>query len=230
MKKRVLLPWSGGFDSTALLLKALKDETVNEINTVSFQLENNGKQSKAEKKSRIKIEKLLIEKYPIEVQKWTSKTTQVIPVIQINGYVGLTQPIIWATYLPLSLGQNIKYNHEIWLGYVRFDCFWHIKHEFEMIFKNACKITHKQGTIVYPLEWEYKEHIVKNYFNNNIDVYKATSSCEVDTVYTPKHWSKCSCDKCKTKRKLYNVLKTCNKIAEEDKGHVETCILEKQEQ
>jgi len=53
-------------------------------------------------------------------------------------------------------------------GYIKGDCFWHIKHEFETLYKLFPKVVclnkFKWPELEYPLEWFTKEQILKDYY------------------------------------------------------------------
>lgn len=207
MSKRIIIPWSGGLDSTALLIHAINDNNVNNIHTISFGLENNYEQIKAEKKSRKRIRKQLKKHYKKHYNsyfaKWTEKVYYNIPYINIrNKRNVIIQPLLWSSILPCLIDPDIiSSDIEIWMGYIQNDIFWHVKKEFEIIFQNACKLMNINVILKYPLEWYHKEDIIKYYYLDYPDIFKLISSCE-----RGKDWNFCNCEKCEKMKKLSKYL------------------------
>jgi 7-cyano-7-deazaguanine synthase in queuosine biosynthesis len=111
---KVLIPWSGGLDSTYLVFKALSEG--HEVTTCSFILTNNKGQVEMEKLARKNIKKLIDKTFP-------KANISYIESIEINidRYVGeiiLGQPVLWIMSSMFNLTNDID---EIWMGYVMND-------------------------------------------------------------------------------------------------------------
>ena len=107
----VLIPWSGGYDSTALILKALAEKKT--VAWCAYTMVNNPDQMNAESQARLKIGSYLKHRG----LKLTGKVTQKFDELHTpnNARYSIPKFIVNSTVG----GDNAK---EIWLGYTRNDC------------------------------------------------------------------------------------------------------------
>jgi len=88
--KRVLIPWSGGLDSTALIFKNLEEG--NHVTAVYFKLLNNSNKTKRELKAIHEILKHMM-KYNLTFS-YLEKTSS-IELCNVTTHYNLSQPPIW---------------------------------------------------------------------------------------------------------------------------------------
>ena len=218
MKK--LLLWSGGFDSTAILLDWLENKI--EFDTVYINLENNYYKSLAEKDARLRILKKLETKYSKE-SFGKDYEIKINPVYSENKG-GFWQPYLWINSLVTHIKED-KYS-EIAFGYIKKDMFWHIKSEALKMFKYSWIVFHCNykniPELIYPYEWYYKEDIFLNSKEFNKEILKMTITCENPIIFDQlsfdlelndiKHndkimFKECGeCDTCKRKIELFKNL------------------------
>lgn len=112
--KRVLIPWSGGADSTYLILKNLKEG--NHVTAFGVRLENNPNQSDREFKSRKIISDFFYKNYPsnFDYKLFVGR-------IDVGGSTNLilSQPPIWVLFSHYS--QSFSEIDEVQIGYVMND-------------------------------------------------------------------------------------------------------------
>lgn len=169
--KRILIPWSGGFDSTALVIWAFSNGIP--FDTCYFNITNNKNIASIELKRRKKILKKLKKKY--------SHNPHVEDIIGNTGIVKckgeLLLPLTWCCSLLLTMDTN-KYS-EVHMGYIKGDCFWHVRHEFEKMFYYGQKLKLSGITkIRYPFEWYNKQYIKNEYYGYFDDILDLVWYCE----------------------------------------------------
>lgn len=178
IEKKKLLVWSGGMDSTAVLLNCCNSNI--SIDTLYINQSNvdEGKRQQ-EKKSREVILKAIRETWKLE---WEINDYEVC-IGAISGMgVGLSQPALWM--FASAIFFNIHKYESIVFGYVRGDDFWHRKHEFLNAFNYTFMLYSGRNVIPhveFPLEWDTKEEIVSNvYVNNSVtrEVFGKIWTCE----------------------------------------------------
>ena len=161
-----LVLWSGGLDSTAILLYYLKEKIPFE--TVYINLDNNRVKAKEEKKARKKILKALENYYAVKITDHEVKFSS----INFSHKHTLAQPLIWMFGLLQVIHENID---TVNLGYVEGDCFWHIKHNFERAFWHLKRVMDnkfkKFPTLHYPFEWFGKKDLVDYHYSDEIGKY-----------------------------------------------------------
>ena len=114
--KRVIIPWSGGVDSTYLIHKNLEEG--NEVRTFSVLLNNNISQRDREKSSRSILSKYFREKYPGKFSEDTSYNFNSIQVSSSYNMI-LSQPPIWILFCYYSF--DLSGYDEIQIGYIMND-------------------------------------------------------------------------------------------------------------
>ncbi len=192
MKKK-LIAWSGGVDSTALVIDALSKGIP--FDTVYVMLPNNVEQQERELKSRAKILKKLQKLYKgsshckDHVIKFVAILTPVDDIL-------LIQPFIWATSIIFNIDLT-KYS-SVEFGYIHGDSFWRVSEQFENLIISSNKLIrpdYKQKIkIRYPLGWHKKSEVIENFykFNDRVEkLLKHTISCESAVVSDD-----CKCNKC----------------------------------
>ena len=122
--KDIWVYWSGGFDSTAILLALCKTFPDKTINTFSIEHECVGS-GKADRAARIRIRK--------ELRKRGYKISS--HDVKIDNYYGagygLSQPVIWFSQIGHIIGQA----GVICFGYIRGDDFWHYQEAAKLILR-----------------------------------------------------------------------------------------------
>lgn len=159
MSKRHVLLWSGGFDSTAILLNMIsRPEEYPSVRVISCGLKN-ANNFLDDKKSREVISKAL------DLKNRPNITWEDMDVLDFNG-VGGMQATIWAWLSAM----NVTYldTETVFVyGFIRGDDFWHYRNSFESAVRNLVAIK-EDGVSVsfsYPLEWKYKKEFVNWYLH-----------------------------------------------------------------
>lgn len=111
--KKVLIPWSGGIDSTYLIQWYLEQEY--DVYAGYIDVKNNGLKSVIEKQSIDKIVPIIKNKF----HRFSYIGTLLeIDVLHNDSYLSLCQPLLWL----LPLAYNTHHYSEIAIGYVMNDC------------------------------------------------------------------------------------------------------------
>ena len=151
---KTLICYSGGYDSTAMLLQELwHNEGI--IDTCYFTLPNNKAQQKLELKNRAKILKI-IKKMPTPGAKGALRndyTHDLYTVFTDPPPFELQQAYIWLQYLVMKV--NLADYDRIAFGYVKYDDFWHRRVKWEKTLKANLKFSTytKYPKIEFPCEW-----------------------------------------------------------------------------
>jgi 7-cyano-7-deazaguanine synthase in queuosine biosynthesis len=111
MRKRVLIPWSGGMDSTYLI--QLYSELGYDVYAGYIEVTNNLHKPAMEKRA-IKKLRPLMDKYRFCYNGVMSTIT----VDRADGELGLGQPLLWLT----PLAYQTRHYDEVAIGYVSGDC------------------------------------------------------------------------------------------------------------
>jgi 7-cyano-7-deazaguanine synthase in queuosine biosynthesis len=152
--RRALVCWSGGCDSTLALERLLKDENVT-VRTISFtynrQLAAVKEQRKARKKLKKKLEKMYHKFDSFEVAVNTSDPGS------LESGDCVIQPAMW---IPLTY-LHARADEEIHFGYVKEDCFWHVKREMGYVLRYLMDVVGKEIILRYPLEWTEKCYVIE---------------------------------------------------------------------
>lgn len=169
--------FSGGFDSTALLLSKLGENINSEnkqlYNVISVYHENITNKDQ-DKEARDRIKEILQKEFPEEIGYFNFRE------IKINDGGISGQASIWPTFAlydaSLAKGDDI----DVWLGYVRGDDFWHSKGIYLNLYECYEKIihdytgNHSKIKVNFPFEWHYKNELVYLY-STVPDVFGAIS-------------------------------------------------------
>jgi hypothetical protein len=162
--------FSGGFDSTALLLSKvgenLKLKNSYEkcrYNVISVYHENIPNKEE-DKLARDRIKEILMKEFPDEMKYYFSFREIKISDGGIAGQASIW-PAFALTDSNLANGDDIN----LWFGYVKGDDFWHSKGYYENLYSAYEKIigdyTGNKSKIIanFPFEWFYKNQLVYLY-------------------------------------------------------------------
>jgi len=187
--KKVLLAWSGGFDSTAAAIKMLNDGFA--VNAVYLKLGNNSVKIKRELEA---IDRL------IPLLSKDNKPFRYIGSCGLDGVRGnensiSKQPPIWAFLAPL------KYTDEDYFafGYIRHDDFWHMEGDFRRALSANFKFAKGENTVPdtwYPVEIERKPDILKMIMEYDPEIFKHCTSCESVNKNLKYNDICCECETC----------------------------------
>ena len=158
MKTSHILLWSGGFDSTAILLKMVGDPTAYpKVRLISCGLKN-ANNYKEDKEAREKI---------IEILKLKDNNQFEIINNELEVISCLTlQSPVWA-WLSVTNISRLDSGIKLCYGFIRGDDFWHYRLPFEEAIKNMVAISADGMKLEfqYPLEWLHKKEFLKWYIN-----------------------------------------------------------------
>lgn len=197
--------WSGGFDSTSLLLDLVEINNSgiymnNEI--VAITLVNDiycDAKNKREQRSRDKIKKYIKEKFPCAKVTYTEiKSSYDNIPDNIFKNRGICQPIAW-----LSAAMVLMESGTLSFGYIRDDDALQYKSTIVDLFNNLAKLqSDKEFRVRFPLENKYKWNILKDLSVKHPKVLQMCTSCE-----NTKEEDKCGkCTPClHIKRALYEL-------------------------
>jgi 7-cyano-7-deazaguanine synthase in queuosine biosynthesis len=152
--------WSGGLDSTAILLDYARDKKP--LVTVYFRLENNEHKTNFEESRRNVIKSLLKE------QNYEFKDRTIyIPAIRGGSSILYRnpQPSLWASHLVMGLQEQDSFE-KILFVYVRCDDFWHYKESVIKVFNGMWELCvsgldKDVPKLSFPLEWLSKEDLIE---------------------------------------------------------------------
>jgi hypothetical protein len=160
MNKRTILFWSGGLDSTALLLHMVaRPVEFPKVDIVSCEVDctNNVKEDKAAREAIIKQ----LDNYDAS---WR-KRFNIIDLKQELRFVGqCIQAALWA-FVAGTSGQQGDDHVEFYMGYIKGDDFWHFRTDFEEAVRAIAKMGAEKNQIsfVYPWEWQTKMVLLHNF-------------------------------------------------------------------
>lgn len=203
--KSILLLWSGGYDSTLLLIEALR--LGYNVKTLYIEMENNKLKSKREIYKRHILKNKLEQKFSRVIEDLGSK--QYLIYKEMNNY-SYFQPFVWLTHSLL----NNSITDYICLGYLKTSDFWHIHNYWKESFYSLqkCLLTKNSKIIepLFPLEWitkyECREYF-KYYYE---DFYKLCHTCENPIIEKGRI---VDCNKCITCKNFQEVT---SKLLKED--------------
>jgi hypothetical protein len=177
---RPLIVWSGGFDSTALVLDAFnKGET---IDTCYVELTNNPQKTKMELKARDAISEILLKKRPYFIHR---DYRSVVPYSRFTS--GYPQPFFWIVHSVIVADSA---HTEVRFGYINSDTIWHFRSEFINAFNSLYTLAKTHHDVLppkvsFPLEFESKERIFDNYYQylNCSDLSKEEMLTILDSIW-----------------------------------------------
>ena len=167
MKK--LIFWSGGFDSTAVILHCIKNNI--DFDTAYINLQNNESKVECEKSSRERIKDML------KLNSLKDYKDYEFGPFEFIGTGDLTnpwQPIIWLCGFFSGYRYNFKDLYdEILFGYIRGDDFWHYKENFISMFRlMSTHFNIDPLKLKFPLEWVSKTEVYNDYYNTTNSSWK----------------------------------------------------------
>ena len=188
-----LLVWSGGLDSTYILLNMIKNKE--EFDTFYVNCRNNEIKNRAELKAR---EDIIKEVCPDGIlwKDFKELAFEIINIPELNSFP-LWQPLFWIHNVALffNLNKHTKYD-KIIFGYQKEDDFWHYKNDFEKMFNIMWDMSFKQysdmkkPTFEYPLEWCTKKEVYSNFLDEHgKKILNLTWTCENPRIKTVKQLS-----------------------------------------
>jgi 7-cyano-7-deazaguanine synthase in queuosine biosynthesis len=165
-RKKDIIVWSGGLDSTAAILWYVWRGLP--FDTAYLAWSNLGQKKKeGEMAAREKMKEHIEQTYGIE---WKDRVMTVPDFFLNPPVVGkLWQPVAWAFGLGIGISQDWDYG-KIAMGYIKGDCFWHVREHFERLFHEIvmtssvrlCECPEwKLPGFAYPVEWQDKRSLVK---------------------------------------------------------------------
>ena len=207
-----LLVWSGGLDSTSILLDHAEKRIP--IDTIYISLENNEVKSKREIEARSKIKEILKTEFFYNFEDHEIK----INALRFDGNSSLSilsQAPIWILSL-LGFGKTREYD-EILFGYVRGDDFWHYKHNFIKAFKYLWLCDSKIPELKYPLEWNFKDTLLPVYKTNHVfeKIFDLITTCE-------SNGDEDNCGNCDPCKKLFKLREQFKEVINHDVTYTES--------
>lgn len=163
--KNIVL-WSGGFDSTALMLKTIQETGLCDIQHVTFLSLNCKNFSTYDKdiESRKRIKEKLKEYCPSMYNRMNF-----IELESCDNVINFGTQAPHIAYLSVYDSFDNSCQLDIHYGYIKDDCIFHHKHEFKTMvqsmvsFTNSFRMISKTVELKFPFEWETKESILKYY-------------------------------------------------------------------
>ena len=207
MKNKKLIVWSGGFDSTALIIKAIQECEMFDV--MYIKMENNEIKSRIELYTRTKIKEML--------SPFIDNTNDIMPVsLSIFNTPMLSQPVVWSFGLSLYLAhfltnQRIFDYSQVEMGYIKGDCFWHISEQFKNTYYSLLSMSQldKENIpkLVYPFEWDTKQDLYNRIYSLNskyIKIMNLTWTCENPKLYR-EYYEECGvCETCRNRIEFKN--------------------------
>jgi len=154
MSKRPLVLWSGGFDSTALLIELLIEE---DVDILYVNLENSEELQRYEKKAITKL-KCIIADANLKGKIINEHTFSYGNIVVNKTVYG--QPALWIN--ASADIANIKDHSSVNIAYVKYDDAWHYKTEIVNAYKAMNSLICDGDTVPlkFPYEWYTKKHIL----------------------------------------------------------------------
>lgn len=165
MSKSHILLWSGGIDSTAILINMVsRPEEYPDVRVIGCGLKN-ANNYEEDLRARKKIAEIL--SIPNRNISYAEQE------LDITTARCSTQLPMWAWLSSINVGGEA--DTTMVYGFIRGDDFWHSKHEFETAVKNLTA-THSSSNITfsYPFEWLTKKEFVSWYLNYS-EVFRSLS-------------------------------------------------------
>ena len=167
--RRYILLWSGGFDSTSVLLHALQNTDIQNLVVCGCNLSNANCQLEDLNARKAIAETLKLESLP-KVTYHEASASIDLPSCEVK--TGQSQ--VWA-YLASTLVSE-KVGNVLCTGHIRYDDFWHFRPSFENAIINLIQLSNPNVDLsfYYPFEWKEKRELAHFYFEH-ADVFKQLS-------------------------------------------------------
>lgn len=166
-EESIVVYWSGGCDSTALLFWLANKFPERSIKAVSFNMEN-VMNSKADKYAREEL-KLRFRQLGID-NIWFTESDASLSYVGNNG--GLGQPPMWLSFLPTVISTDSS----VMFGYIKGDDIWHFINPFKRVFYGLCEIMQSNSKCYFPLEFVDKKGVVR--YLKKYDLLQYCNWCE----------------------------------------------------
>lgn len=206
-----LVVWSGGFDSTAVLLWLISNG-VTDFDTCYINFPNNEKMQLNEKAAREKIKALMS-----PFVKFNDHDFSYVCSIAPPQETKLHQPYVWLTTLCFCIPEGYD---RVYFGYITGDCFWHIRERFVSIFESLYLLLRpeqkkeKVPELVFPFEWQTKDSIREQFYGDRFaDILPMIWTCDSPTE-DDKPCEKCS--KCKEYKLVTEKKIICQNIKKQE--------------
>lgn len=178
--KHLVVVWSGGMDSTALLYCLAHKYPETAITALSVNgytgSRDTDKKCREQLKKRFKKENLNIEYVEVDYNLRYCG-------IQ-NGGIG--QPLVWLAAISSAV---VGMNNKVCFGYIRGDDIWHYKEYFKNVFYNMRKFVNSDAELSFPLEFITKEDIIA--YLKQHDLFDLCNCCEHADNYDGKGCGTC---------------------------------------
>ncbi len=156
----VAIPWTGGYDSTALILMALRDVRVSEIHPIYVELGNNEAQTKRETTARAQI---------LNILKDSDTSFKLHPPKKVFSFCGEeeTQFIgeIQSTTFAHFLAASRQLYDEIWVGYTGAE--YNHFHMFRTVYENTVSSFKRELSYMLPSSLSCDSHVSAERFNKD---------------------------------------------------------------
>ena len=174
MKRAVLLPWSGGMDSTTLLIQLLTEGKFDHVYTSYIELDGNNDKIACEKNTiEVLTNHICSNAWQPDTSgvKWTHGTYKFADFPPCNPSEGMIQPAIWMMYAALEAGAIAQeYDKvEVNIGYVRGDSALKYKDKVMATWNGISGLT-RLDTTPYPLKFPFAG-MSKNHVQARLEKY-----------------------------------------------------------
>ena len=152
--------WSGGADSTFVLHQyagvSCEDYPVRAFSVCSHPYLSKPfmRAQESSKRNYLKLAKR--RKYHIRYERFLVGGNWSWGKIDDSFGHSTEQTLVWVS----SLVQALNHGDTVLLGYIRGDCFWHIRNKFEAAFRSLCDLKGVSVSLKYPVEYNYKSDIL----------------------------------------------------------------------
>ncbi len=163
MRTQRIVIWSGGADSTIILLEELlahpSGGVVGDVVALTLEHPQVGRKEQriAQDKARTKFKQWLWEKHRRKVAHHTV-TVRLSKDCGAPGNVG-QYGLFLAHLFPYMVAEPPK-SSVVLFGYVRGDDFWHERHRFDQAFSALAAVARSEASLEYPLEWARKDEVM----------------------------------------------------------------------
>lgn len=156
--------FSGGYDSTALLLSKFGEDD-KQYKVLSFYCDTTTNCDE-DRNGRERVKKIL--------SNHKNYKNFTFEEVELKNCHGGTQGTVWPGLSLSGIECDTQNESKIYFGYIRGDDFWHYRSHIEDIYESFSKILYTKITPVFPFEWKYKKDLV--YLYSTIpDVFDAIS-------------------------------------------------------
>ena len=187
--KRPLVLWSGGFDSTCLVINKLLQS---DIDILYVNLDNNSFQQRHEKRAIRKLKSIIADaNLPGKIVEEHTFRYQTIKISRESIFA---QPPLWL--LAATFIANPEFHSSVSIGYVKYDDAWHYKYEIFKAYEALVNLTFNSNKVLldFPFEWKTKKDLIdmlKVDFTYADQILKLAYHCESGNVKSCGECSSC---------------------------------------